>query len=109
MSNREATAAALKRAVIIGPNSRMADELSPLLRAYLPGVDAMHVARYPSPREIAGQLAGSQSICFVDVASDRDQSLQLLSELTRMSSSVQSGNLTRTASCADSAPGRLTF
>jgi pilus assembly protein CpaE len=79
-----------KRAVIISPNLRMADELSPLLITHLPGVPSTHVRNYPSPRDAAGAMGGGElHLCFLDVVSDPEQALQLLSELSRMGPMIQ--------------------
>ena len=85
MSKGEAPPKGSKRAVVISPNMRMADELSPLLITHLPGVASTHVRNYPSPREVGGAMGGGElHICFLDVVSDPEQSLQLLSEMSRM-------------------------
>ena len=90
MSSREAQSSVSKRAVVISPNSRLASELSPLISKHLPGYAASHVAGYPSPRELAAALtSGVSYLCFLDAATDQDQALELLAELSRLGSNVQ--------------------
>jgi len=91
MSNSEALTPSSKRAIVISPNPRMAEELSPLLSAHLPGVPVSYVRTYPSPRDVIANVAGggTPQICFLDVNSDRQQALQLLGEVSRLHSSLQ--------------------
>ncbi len=90
MSRSEAPSATAKRAVVISPNSRMADELSPLLTTHLPGVASSHVRSYPSPRDLGGAMGGGGAhLIFLDVVTDPEQSLQLLGEMARMGPSIQ--------------------
>jgi pilus assembly protein CpaE len=90
MPKSEGPAKASKRAVVISPNMRMADELSPLLITHLPGVPTTHVRNYPSPRDVGGALGGGElHVCFLDVGSDPEQALQLLAELSRMGPMIQ--------------------
>ena len=90
MQHREASQNSSRRAVVISPNPRMADELQPLLEAHLTGFTASHVRSYPSPRDMAAALGGGvQHLVFLDIASDREQALQLLSEMTRLGPSIQ--------------------
>ena len=55
---REAPSSASRRAVVISPNSRMADELGALLQAHLSSVPVSYLRSYPSPRDLAGARAG---------------------------------------------------
>src|SRR5580704_18801987 len=90
MQQREVPAPAPRRAVVISPNSRMADELEPLLRVHLPGSPISHVRSYPSPRDLAGAIGGgAPHVVFLDVVSDTEQAIQLLTEMTRLGPSVQ--------------------
>ncbi len=90
MSRSEAPSAPSKRAVVISPNLRMAEELNPLLTTHMPGVPYSHVRAYPSPRDVGGVLSGGAAyVCFLDVVSDPDQALQLLGEMARMGPSIQ--------------------
>jgi len=90
MQHREVPPSASRRAVIISPTARMADELEPLLQTHLPGAALSHVRSYPSPRDLGGALgSGTPSMVFLDVVSDREQALQLLTEMTRLGPSVQ--------------------
>jgi pilus assembly protein CpaE len=70
--------------------SRMAEELAPLFATYLAGTAIVEVRAYPSPRDLAVTLGGgAPHLVFMDVASDREQALQLLTEMTRMEPSIQ--------------------
>lgn len=90
MSKSETTANSSKRAIVIAPNSRMADELTPLLAAHLPGVAVTHIRNYPSPRDVGAAMGtGVLNLCFLDVGSDSEQALQLLGEMARMGPSIQ--------------------
>lgn len=90
MQHREALPYASKRAVIISPNLRMADELAPLLQAQLEGVPTTHLRNYPSPRDLAGAVGGgAPHVVFLDAATDPEQAMQLVAEMTRLGPSVQ--------------------
>jgi pilus assembly protein CpaE len=90
MQQREGSSPASKKAVVISPNSRMADELDSLLRTQLPGIPISYVRAYPSPRDLGGILGGgSQSLIFLDMISDQEQSAQLISEMVRLGPSAQ--------------------
>jgi len=79
-----------RRAVVISPNSRMVEELEPILLQHLANIQVSHLRTYPSPRDLAGALAGGAAhLVFLDVISDRDQSLQLLGEISRLGSAIQ--------------------
>lgn len=68
----------------------MAEELAPLFATYLAGTAIVEVRAYPSPRDLAVTLGGgAPHLVFMDVASDREQALQLLTEMTRMEPSIQ--------------------
>lgn len=71
--------------MIISPNVRTVDELEPLLRLKVPGLQISPLNFYPSPREVAKDLtSGSVQLVFLDVAPEPDQALQLLAEIARM-------------------------
>jgi pilus assembly protein CpaE len=90
MSQREAPPPASRKAVVISPNSRMADELDALLNTHLAGTPVSHLRSYPSPRDLAAAItAGVPNLIFLDMASDPDQAVQLLSETGRLGPSVQ--------------------
>ncbi len=81
---------ASRRAVVIGPNLRMAEELEPLLQSQLAGVPVSYLRTYPSPRDIGSAISsGTTHFVFLDVVSDRDTALQLLTELSRLGGHVQ--------------------
>jgi pilus assembly protein CpaE len=89
MQHHEKPPAVSKRAVVIGPNSRMAGELEPLLLSHLPAVPISYVRNYPSPRDLGGAIgSGSPHLVFLDVSSDGEQAFQLLAEMTRLGPSV---------------------
>lgn len=68
----------------------MSEELQPLLQAHLPGVPVSHLRSYPSPRDLASAMgSGTPHLIFLDVVSDREQALLLLTELVRLGPGVQ--------------------
>jgi len=86
---REAPSSASRRAVVISPSSRMADELEALLQTHLSGVPVAHIRNYPSARELAGAMAGGVPfVIFLDAVTDREQAIQLLTETTRLGAGV---------------------
>ena len=89
MQQREAPPTAVRRAVVISPSVRMLEELQPLLTAQLPGIAITHVRAYPSPRDLSTTLGSGPQLIFLDVASDKDQAIQLLAEIARLGPSVQ--------------------
>jgi pilus assembly protein CpaE len=90
MQKSESSNSLSRRAVLIGPDANLLNELRPLLQAQLPGVTASHVEGYPSPRDIGAAVSGGGlQLAFLDVASDREAALELLAELSRMGPSVQ--------------------
>jgi pilus assembly protein CpaE len=90
MQQRDGTSSPSRKAVIISPNSRMTAELDGLLHAHLSGMPVNHLQSYPSPRDVSGVLGGGGlNLVFLDIVSDADQAIQLLSELTRVGPSVQ--------------------
>lgn len=90
MLRNEAPSSSSKRVFVISPNSKMADELNPLLITHLPGVPSSHVRGYPSPRDLGGAMGGGGfHLCFLDVISDPEQAQQLLGEMSRMGPSIQ--------------------
>ena len=90
MQQREAPLSASKKVVIISPNSRMADELDALLEVHMAGVALNHLRSYPSPRDLGGAIGGGAlQVVFLDIVSDQEQAIQLLSEIVRVGPSVQ--------------------
>ncbi len=90
MQPREPSSQAPKRAFLIAPMSRMTQELAPLFAVHLAGVTVVEARAYPSPRDLAATLGGgAPHLVFLDVASDREQALQLLSDMTRLEPSIQ--------------------
>jgi pilus assembly protein CpaE len=87
--NRDLSASS-RRAVVISPNSRMAEELERLLLTNLAGVPISYIRSYPSPRDLPGAIgSGTPHLVFLDVNSDHDQAVQLLTEMSRIGPSVQ--------------------
>ena len=90
MQKHDAAPSATRRAVVISPNSRMADELESVLQRYVAGVAVNRIRAYPSPRDMGTPRGGGASdLIFLDVQTDREQALQLLDEATRAGTGVQ--------------------
>jgi pilus assembly protein CpaE len=89
MQPLESPPSALRRAVVISPNAQMLEELGSLLASHLPGTATNYLHSYPSPRDLGGAIGGGSQLLFLDMASDRDQALQLLGEMTRFGPGVQ--------------------
>ncbi len=87
MQHRESSPP-VRRAVVISPSSRVLEELEPLLTSQLPGIQINYVRMYPSPRDLGGILSGGPPLVFLDMASDSDQAVQLLSEVSRISNNA---------------------
>jgi len=67
----------------------MVRDLGPLLESHLVGSSINFVNSYPSPRDMGSALGGgSLQLVFLDVASDPERALQLLSEMVRLGSQV---------------------
>jgi pilus assembly protein CpaE len=67
----------------------MVRELAPLLESHLAGSSINFVNSYPSPRDISSALgSGALQLVFLDVASDPERALQLLTEMVRLGSHV---------------------
>lgn len=82
---REAPSSASRRAVVISPNSRMADDLEVLLHTHLSSVPVSHLRSYPAPRDLATSLGGGTPyVVFLDVVTEREPALQLLGEISRI-------------------------
>ncbi len=89
MQNRDTRADVLRRGVVISPNSHMVRALAPLLESHLAGSSINFVSTYPSPRDIGSALGGGAlQLVFLDVASDRERALPLLTEIARLGSNV---------------------
>jgi len=90
MPNREVPAPGVRRGIVITPNPRMLAELDPLLKTHLSGVETTRLRAYPPAHELAGAFKpDATNICLLDVATDRDQALQLMGEMARLSSTIQ--------------------
>ena len=89
MTNREALSS--RRVVYISPNSPMVGELESVLQPYFAaGAGGTHLQAYPSPRDVQNVITSSAPhLIFLDVASDRDQAIELLAELNRLGGHVQ--------------------
>jgi len=67
----------------------MVRALAPLLESHLAGSSINFVNTYPSPRDIGSALGGGAlQLVFLDVASDRERALALLTEIARLGSNV---------------------
>ena len=90
MQPREPSSQASKRAFLIAPMSRMAQELAPIFATHLGGTATVEARAYPTPRDLAATLGGgAPHLVFLDMASDREQALQLLTDMTRLEPSIQ--------------------
>jgi len=79
-----------RRPLAISPNAPLLDQLEHLLAGYLGGTALHRLQAYPSPRDLPNLLpAGSPHLVFLDTASDRSQSVQLLEEIGRSGQHVQ--------------------
>jgi pilus assembly protein CpaE len=87
MANREAPAS--RRATIVSPDSPMVGELEPLIQSHLGGTLLHRQPTYPSPREVPTLLGSGAHVVFLDIASDRDQALPLLEEMSRIGPHIQ--------------------
>jgi len=68
----------------------MVQEIQRLLEAQLPGVVVTHSRSYPSPRDVGSLLGGSgPQVVFLDLSSDPEHALELLTALTRQTQGVQ--------------------
>ena len=90
MQHRESSPPVARRAVVISPNAHMLEDLEPLLNSQLPGSAVNYVRTYPSPQDLGGLIGGGgPHLIFLDVASDLDQAMQLLGEMSRLGAGVQ--------------------
>jgi pilus assembly protein CpaE len=90
MQHHDTAPSASRRAVVISPNGRMAEELETLLQSRMAGSPTSHIRTYPSPRDLSGALGGGTAhLVFLDVNSDREQAIPLLAEIVRLGPSVQ--------------------
>ena len=90
MQHRESSAPVARRAVAISPNASILEEIEQVLNSCLPGSPVNYVRTYPSPRDLGGLIGGpGPNLILLDVASDRDQALQLLGEMARLGPGVQ--------------------
>src|SRR5579863_6284926 len=89
MQHRDSPPPVARRAVVISPSARMLEELEPLLVSQLPGCTINFLRAYPSPRDLAGALGGGPQLVLLDAVSDRDQAVQLLTDMSRLGPGVQ--------------------
>ena len=85
MQRHDPAISTARRAIVISPDRQLAAELEPLLMPQLRGVPLTLHGSYPTPQDVNQELGpcGSQLI-FLDIASNPEQSLALLTELARM-------------------------
>ena len=89
MANREALSA--RRVVVISPNTPMVVELESVMQPHL-GAGALtnRLQAYPSPRDVHATItSGAPHLVFLDVASEREQAVELLTEINRMGPHIQ--------------------
>ncbi len=89
MPPREQALTGAKKALIISPNSRMAGELEALLQSHLGGTPVSYVRTYPTPRDIASIIGAGSNLVFLDMVTEQDQAVQLMTEVVRTGLSVQ--------------------
>jgi pilus assembly protein CpaE len=79
-----------RRAVIISPNSPLVSELEHLLSVHLAGTPLSRLQAYPSPRDLSSLIGGGiLNLVFLDAASDSENALLLLGEMSRMGAHAQ--------------------
>ena len=79
-----------RRLLAISPNAPLLDQLEQLLKVHLGSDTLNRLQAYPSPRDLPNLMpSGTSHLVFLDTASDRDQSIQLLEEVSRLGSHVQ--------------------
>ena len=90
MQHRESSPPVARRVIVISPSARMVEELEPLLSSQLPGARINYIKTYASPRDLHDAASGGgPHVVLLDAISDREQAVQVLGELGRRGSSVQ--------------------
>jgi pilus assembly protein CpaE len=88
MANSETSIS--RRPLAISPNAPLLDQLEQLLKSHLGSEALNRLQAYPSPRDLPNLMpSGTPHLVFLETASDRDQSIQLLEEVGRSGSQVQ--------------------
>lgn len=88
MPNPEAPRSSL-RAWFISPSSQLLGELSGLITSHVPGSTVHQIAAYADDAELSKDLASRHpNVCFLDVTSDREQGLRILSSLQKLDGNV---------------------
>ncbi|MBI5084263.1 MAG: AAA family ATPase [Acidobacteria bacterium] len=73
------------KVLIISPNQALSAELMPMLAEYLPFSPTVEIKDYPTRATLGEALQGQgTNLCFVDVESNRDWALALLSDLSML-------------------------
>lgn len=81
--------AANLRVVFIAPNSRIVDELSPLLGQHLPQTPVSLLRSYPDREQLAELIAvSSPTLCLLDTVSDANRAFQLLATLSKANTNL---------------------
>lgn len=88
MQQPDPATSTVRRAAVITPNLKVADELEVLLKQRVPGAAVTYLRAYPSPRDAGASLSGTQ-VVFLDVSTDQEPALQLLTEFARLGASIQ--------------------
>lgn len=71
------------KALFLLPNSKLRSDLQSLLNRFLPGLPSVDMGGYPLRHQLVDTLGTENpSVCFLDIGSDQDRSLALLSDLT---------------------------
>lgn len=68
--------------LVICPDRKVLSDLSPLLSQYLPLVPVQDIGHYPEARQLDQLIAKRPTLCFLDVVTNVEQSLLVLSGLS---------------------------
>jgi pilus assembly protein CpaE len=76
--------------LVVCPNNRLLGELGPLIAQHLPLTPIIEITHYPNRKEIADGVAATQpGLCFLDVGTDKDRGLSVLSDLMAVNPGLQ--------------------
>jgi len=90
MGNADATKLATGSALLVCPDPAKMGELGPLLGQMLPLTAMLPVQAYPSAAGLSELVAAhGPGLCFVDVETDREAALRLISQLAEVDRNIQ--------------------